>query len=117
MSDIAISVIEAEIQREYAPDEAEAIIRKFHDMHYGNTEYQLRDENGICSGEYGVYSGDVAIIFGRLKIPIKFIGTNGKELAVDGSDVDVSICKGEYSHVGSVETGVEITHRASGITV
>ena len=33
------------------------------------------------------------------------------------SDLDISICKGEYSHVGSVETGVKITHRATGITV
>lgn len=33
------------------------------------------------------------------------------------SDLDISICKGDYSHAGSVETGVEITHRATGITV
>ena len=32
-----------------------------------------------------IYSGDVATIFGRLKIPIKFIDVNGKELTVDGS--------------------------------
>jgi protein subunit release factor A len=32
-------------------------------------------------------------------------------------DLDIGICKGEYSHVGSVETGVKITHRATGITV
>jgi protein subunit release factor A len=36
---------------------------------------------------------------------------------MDDSDLDVSIFKGEYSHVGSVETGVKITHRATGITV
>jgi protein subunit release factor A len=33
------------------------------------------------------------------------------------SDLDISICKGEHSHVGSVETGVKITHRPTGITV
>jgi protein subunit release factor A len=36
---------------------------------------------------------------------------------MDESDLDISICKGEYSHIGSVETGVKITHRATGITV
>lgn len=36
---------------------------------------------------------------------------------MDNSDLDISICKGEYSHVGSAETGVKITHRATGITV
>lgn len=33
------------------------------------------------------------------------------------SDLDINICKGEYSHIGSVETGVEIMHRATGIMV
>jgi protein subunit release factor A len=36
---------------------------------------------------------------------------------IDESDLDISICKGEYSHVGSVDSGVKITHRATGITV
>jgi hypothetical protein len=85
MSELAILDIELAIQREYAPDEAKAITKKFHEMNYGNTEYLLRDENGICSGGYGVYSGDVATVFGLLKIPIKFIDVNGKELTVDGS--------------------------------
>jgi hypothetical protein len=85
MSDVAVSVVESEIQREYVSDEAEAIIRKFHDMNYGNTEYRLRDEYGIYSGEYGVCSGDVAAIFDQLKVPVKFIDVSGKVLAVDGS--------------------------------
>jgi hypothetical protein len=85
MSDIPISAIEAEIKRECVPDEAKALIRNFHVINFGNTEYQLKDEDGICSGGYGVYSGDVAAIFGRLKTAIKFIDVNGKELVVDGS--------------------------------
>lgn len=85
MSDVATSVVKAEIQRKYSPYEAKAIIIKFNDINYGNTEYRLRDEYGICSGEYGLCSADVAIIFGRLKIPIKFIDVNGNELAVDAS--------------------------------
>jgi protein subunit release factor A len=36
---------------------------------------------------------------------------------MDDSDLDISICKGDYSHLGSVETGVKITHKATGITV
>jgi protein subunit release factor A len=36
---------------------------------------------------------------------------------MDDSDLEISICKGEHSHIGSVETGVKITHRATGITV
>jgi protein subunit release factor A len=36
---------------------------------------------------------------------------------MEDSDLDIGICKGEYSHIGSVETGVEITHRATGIKV
>jgi hypothetical protein len=85
MSDILKSVIESEIQREYAPDETEALVRKFHSMYFGSTEYLIRDEDGICTGEYGMYSGDVAAIFDQLKVPVKFIDVNGKVLAVDGS--------------------------------
>ena len=55
MTDVAISYIEVAIRREYAPDEAGVIIRKFHDINYGNTEHLLKDEYGIFSGEYGVY--------------------------------------------------------------
>lgn len=36
---------------------------------------------------------------------------------MDESDLEISICKGEHSHVGSAETGVKITHRPTGITV
>jgi hypothetical protein len=36
---------------------------------------------------------------------------------INCSDLDISICKGEHSYVGSAETGVKITHRATGIAV
>jgi len=36
---------------------------------------------------------------------------------MDERGLDISICKGEHSYVGSAETGVKITHRATGITV
>jgi hypothetical protein len=85
MSDIPISTIEAGIKREFVLDKAEALIGKLHDMNYGNTEHRLKDEDGIYSGGYGIYAGDVAAIFSLLKIPVKFIDVNGKVLAVDGS--------------------------------
>jgi hypothetical protein len=37
------------------------------------------------AGEVAVYHRDAAAIFGLLKVPVKFIDVNGKELAVDGS--------------------------------
>jgi protein subunit release factor B len=36
---------------------------------------------------------------------------------MEDSDLDIGICKGKYSRVGSVETGIEITHRTTGIKV
>jgi hypothetical protein len=84
MSDVTISALEAEIKREYEQDDARDLIRKFHDMDYGNNKHPLRDEHGAYTGEYGIYHGDVAAIFGLLKVSVKFVDTNEKELAVDG---------------------------------
>jgi hypothetical protein len=78
MSDIPISAIEAEIKRECVPDEAKALIRKFHVMNFGSTITKV-------AGEVAVYHRDAAAIFSLLKVPVKFIDVNGKELAVDGS--------------------------------
>jgi hypothetical protein len=72
---VIIPAIEAEIEREYEQDEAKALIRKFHDMIIGSTVSKVNDEIAI-------YSHDIAAIFGLLKIPIKFIDVNGKELAI-----------------------------------
>lgn len=38
---------------------------------------------------------------------------------IDGNDLEICICicKGDYSHIGSVEVGVKITHKETGITV
>jgi len=72
---VTIRVIEAEIEREYEQDEAKALIIKFHDMIFGSTESMVNDERAI-------YPNDIAAIFERLKISIKFIDVNGKELAI-----------------------------------
>ena len=78
MSDIAISAIEAEIQREYVPDKAEALVRSFHDLILGSTLTEV-------AGEVAAYHHDAAAIFGLLKVPVKFIDVGEKELVVDGS--------------------------------
>jgi hypothetical protein len=84
MSDIPIADIEIEIKRVYGLDEAETLIMAFHDGHLGSNLHPLKDEDGTCSGGYGTYYGDVAAIFGLLKVPVKFIDVNGKELAING---------------------------------
>jgi hypothetical protein len=78
MSDIPISVVESEIQRNYAPDKAKALVAKFDELNLGSTITKV-------AGEVAVYHRDAAAIFGLLKVPVKFIDVNGKELAVDGS--------------------------------
>jgi hypothetical protein len=35
----------------------------------------------------------------------------------DNDDLEVCICKGDYSHLGSAEVGVKMTHKETGITV
>jgi hypothetical protein len=77
MSDIAISAIEAEIQREYVPDKAKALVRSFHDMILASTLT-------VVSGEVAAYHHDAAAIFALLKVPVKFIDIDEKELVVDG---------------------------------
>jgi hypothetical protein len=87
MSDITRSNIESEIQREFASDKGEVLIRKFHDLMLGNTSTKV-------ASEAAVYHHDAAAIFGLLKIPVEFVDADGKDLAVDASG------SGVYSLIG-----------------
>jgi hypothetical protein len=39
----------------------------------------------VVNDETAIYPHDIAAIFYRLKIPVKFVDVSGKELALDGS--------------------------------
>lgn len=82
MSDIPISVVESEIQRQYAPDKAKLLIAKFHDLILGSTITKV-------AGELAAYHHDAVAIFGQLKVPVKFIDVNGKDLVADGNSSGV----------------------------
>jgi len=36
---------------------------------------------------------------------------------MDENDIEITICKGDYSHIGSAEVGVKLVHRPTNITV
>jgi hypothetical protein len=75
---IAISALEASLRQSYEQSESDIFIVKFNAMMLGSTVAVVNDETAI-------YPHDISAIFDRLKIPVKFVDANGKELAVNGS--------------------------------
>ena len=79
---IASSALETSLRLAYAQGEADSFIAEFNAMMLGSTVAMVNDETAI-------YPQDIAAIFCRLQMSVKFVDVNGKELAVDGSSSGV----------------------------
>jgi hypothetical protein len=85
---IAISMLEALLRLAYEQDAANSFISEFNAMLIGNTLAMVNDETAI-------YPHDVAAIFCRLQIPVKFVDVKGDSLEVIASASGIPTT-GEY---------------------
>ncbi|MBA6357491.1 MULTISPECIES: hypothetical protein [unclassified Colwellia] len=76
MSDVTILALEAEIKREYEPEDSKTLISKFHNMMLGSTV-------SMMDGEMAIYPHGIAAIFSLLKVPVKFVDDKGADMAIN----------------------------------
>ena len=85
---IAISALEAALRLAYDQGAADSFITEFNAMMLGNTIAVVNDETAI-------YPQDVAAIFCRLQIPVKFVDAKGDSLEVRACDSGIPT-SGDY---------------------